>query len=665
MNWHLSLWEQSATAALMIIVVLLCRRFGLYRLPKQTLIVLWGLVWVRLLLPVSFTLPWPSVNSTVSWPIAADYPGGRLIMGKPGSTPADPVPAQLEQLQAALTDSALETWTVPLLFVIWLIGCIGCALMLFVPHIKARRIYNESLPVRHPFFERWKQAQTLRRTWTIRQSDAISTPLTYGWLRPVLLLPRLMTANCDEGQMSMILQHEFIHIKRMDVIKKGMLAVAVCVHWFNPLVWLMYKMANRDIELACDEAVIRTVGDEHRAAYARTLVHWQEQRSTLISMASHFSKYAVEERVVAIMSGKKYARYGLLLAVVTVAVTAVIFAMFGSDRSGPVREEEEAAASASAASAYPAVQGATNEYMPYDVSFSQDDVPQLMEHLHNAAYRAIYADDNVYLRVANDDAVMISLDQGATWREEVGVAIEGAVFADWLQQHDPIPGYSMQHLQDRLAAGADVRQFVLAPGKEIYVISDEQGVQLELVQTRKEQAAVLDGQRLMLTAERMPMQIDLAQLRSFYDLLVASKIVSRNQASLDYSDRVAHLQRAGMLDEAGQSAPVAGATISSTDGRVLDVSLQAEGMINFSVLSLQQDDVFTLDVSGLQAGVLEVGLLSIANNQIHTGTVNSEQNHVSITVPESGEYRIYLHNLANQRAEFQLELGEAIEGPIV
>ena len=105
----------------------------------------------------------------------------------------------------------------------------------------------------------------------------ISSPLTFGVLRPVILMPK-KTDWTDETALRYVLEHEFVHIQRFDVLSKLLLIAAVCVHRFNPLVWVMYVLANRDLELSCDETVLRRFGGDIRAAYARVLIRMEAAR---------------------------------------------------------------------------------------------------------------------------------------------------------------------------------------------------------------------------------------------------------------------------------------------------------------------------------------------------------------------------------------------------
>jgi beta-lactamase regulating signal transducer with metallopeptidase domain len=131
---------------------------------------------------------------------------------------------------------------------------LACALFFLVTHLRCRKVYKTALPVDNEFMRQWLSEHPTKRRVQIRQSDKIATPLTYGVFRPVILLPKT-TDWTDETRLRYILTHEFTHIRRFDTLTKLALAAAVCVHWFNPLVWVMYILANRDNELSCDETV--------------------------------------------------------------------------------------------------------------------------------------------------------------------------------------------------------------------------------------------------------------------------------------------------------------------------------------------------------------------------------------------------------------------------
>lgn len=137
-------------------------------------------------------------------------------------------------------------------------------------YIRCYREFQTSLPIENAFARRCLETHNLKRKLSIRQSDLISAPLTFGVWHPVILMPK-KTDWENEDTLCYVLEHEFIHIRRLDTVTKFLLITTVCIHWFNPLVWIMYFLANRDIELSCDEAVIHHFGGTSRASYAKAL----------------------------------------------------------------------------------------------------------------------------------------------------------------------------------------------------------------------------------------------------------------------------------------------------------------------------------------------------------------------------------------------------------
>ena len=174
------------------------------------------------------------------------------------------------------------------------------------------------MPVENDFIKNWLNTHQQKRPISIRQSSRFSAPLTYGVFRPVILMP-ISTDWENTNGLQYVLAHEYVHIRRFDSITKLVLIAALCVHWFNPFVWVMYVLANRDIELSCDEAVVRLFGETTKAAYARTLIGMEETRSSFAPLCNNFSKNAIEERITAIMKIKKTSLFTLLLAVILVA----------------------------------------------------------------------------------------------------------------------------------------------------------------------------------------------------------------------------------------------------------------------------------------------------------------------------------------------------------
>jgi beta-lactamase regulating signal transducer with metallopeptidase domain len=169
---------------------------------------------------------------------------------------------------------------------VWSTVAIIMVSFFLVTHLRCLKKYKTALPVNGYVFNRCLREHPIRRTVQIRQLDTIAVPLTYGIWRPVILLPKIISSK-DEWRLKYILAHELVHIKRFDTLRKWLLAAALCIHWFNPLVWAMYVLANRDIELACDEAVVRAFGQTSRSQYALALIGMEEAKIGLAPLASN------------------------------------------------------------------------------------------------------------------------------------------------------------------------------------------------------------------------------------------------------------------------------------------------------------------------------------------------------------------------------------------
>jgi hypothetical protein len=221
-----------------------------------------------------------------------------------------------------------------------------------------------------------------------------------------------------------------------------------------------------------------------------------------------------------------------------VAGTVTVFATSALDKSEAASDDEPVAEAVAAV-----YQGKSSmALMPIDLTFTPSDVPKLIDQLSASKYRAVYVDNEMVLRVTYDNSIMISKDNGSAWKNINTDRVDAKDFANWLLKNDPNPGYSMKEIQSRLANGAEVKHIAFENGKEMYVVIDSSGVQIELVQTEKIASVLIDGQRMMITSERHPYVISKQMLKSFYDLLISSNILTKTQAEQDYSERVQYLK---------------------------------------------------------------------------------------------------------------------------
>ena len=307
----MSLLQMSFTGGILILAVIVIRALAINMLPKKAFHALWWISVVRLMIPFSI----PSAFSVYSL-MGSHAPGN-------GSQAIRVLPIGASGQAASMPDSitnAVSTWTV-----VWAAGVLVCAVFFSLAYWKCRKEFQTSIPVWNDFTENWLSVHQQGRRISIRQSGRFSAPLTYGVLHPVILMPT-STKWENTDSLEYVLAHEYVHIRRFDSIRKLVLIVVLCVHWFNPLVCVMYILANRDIELLCDEAVVRFFGENTKAAYARALISMEETRSGLTPLCSSFSKNAIEERITAIMKIKKTTVFSLVLAGFIVVGTATAFA---------------------------------------------------------------------------------------------------------------------------------------------------------------------------------------------------------------------------------------------------------------------------------------------------------------------------------------------------
>lgn len=303
----LSVPQMSFYGGVLVVAVLLVRKLAAGRLPRATFVFLWGVTLCRLLLPVRLASPF-SVYRAME-PLG-ELPRRTGMLAAPG--------AAVVETAAGPRDVA---WIWPSL---WAAGVLLLAAYFLLSHALGLRRYRASLPVDHPFVTQWLAEHGLGRSVRVRCSDQIASPLTYGVLRPVILLPRQMDWD-NEQLLAFVLAHELAHIRRFDTLMKWALAAAVCVHWFNPLVWVLYITAGRDIELACDEAVMRRFGLGARASYARALVTMEEKRTLCAPLGSAFSRAPLKERVLAVMKARPFTAASTAAGLVLLLAVAVVF----------------------------------------------------------------------------------------------------------------------------------------------------------------------------------------------------------------------------------------------------------------------------------------------------------------------------------------------------
>ena len=316
----MSLLEMSLAGGLIILAAALLRGLAKDRLPVGMFEALWAVAWLRLMVPVRLPFRWSA------WTLirrALSHAAGPGPVYTAVAAPGQGTSHAVDIIQNIPTaGSAAPGRPFPIATVLWLTGAALCAGVFLAGYIRACRRFRAAEATQENYVNQIPAAHPLRRRVAVRLTEDAAAPLTYGILRPVILLPR----SLPEGAAGFVLAHEQAHIRRLDTARKLALAAALCLHWFNPLVWLMRALACRDMERACDRAVIRAMGPQARRDYARTLLDMEERRAGLTALASGFSKNAIEERIHSIMKIKPRSFLSTLLALALVLTVGAAFA---------------------------------------------------------------------------------------------------------------------------------------------------------------------------------------------------------------------------------------------------------------------------------------------------------------------------------------------------
>ena len=314
-----------AVAASWLIVVLLLLRPLLKRLaPKWVLCALWALVAVRLVCPVAlqsdlsvYRLAGDAVQSSgqvtyfqdtgfcgdVRYRLATLLPG---VSAETPSTPDSTVPdatTAADAIPRPQTPARSVDMNLP--SILWAVGIYVMLMLALAGYLSLREDVAASIPLEG----------------NVYLCDSIKSPFILGMFRPRIYL----TSGMDEAARVCVLRHERAHLRRGDHLWKPLGFLLLAVYWYNPLVWAAYILFCRDMELACDERVIRDMAAEERATYSQALLDCSRGRHWVAACPLAFGEVGVKTRVKAVLWYKKPAFWAVLAAVVVCAVVAVCF----------------------------------------------------------------------------------------------------------------------------------------------------------------------------------------------------------------------------------------------------------------------------------------------------------------------------------------------------
>ena len=313
------LLHMSITGGILIIFIIFLRLLAINRLPKKIFMLLWDIALLRLLLPLNLPFPY-----SISTPAAKIADTKLLTFTKAEvNFPEITVGAPAISAETGFSQTADILNNLPLL--IWLLGTMTLLIIFTTLYVRERRKVQDALPLAKETEEDLKRLIFLPKRVRILVSDRLSTPLTCGILSPKIILSDIY-GTMDCAKLKYVLTHELIHIKRADNFCKLMMLAAVCIHWFNPAVWMMLFLYNRDIELSCDEKVIQILGENNKKDYAMALVTLTEQTRSRSLFSTGFGKNTTKERIVAIMKYKKATVFSIIIAVLSIGGAITVFA---------------------------------------------------------------------------------------------------------------------------------------------------------------------------------------------------------------------------------------------------------------------------------------------------------------------------------------------------
>ncbi len=296
----------------MILLVLALRLFLKKHLPCGIFPALWCLCALRLMLPI--TIPTRlSVWNLLHTPTAAQANG--VI-----SDALTPFPAFATNGTA---ESAADAAGIRPMLLVWLVCAILFAAYFVIGYACMVRRFRGTRIAPQPSIDALLDRFRFSRDPRICVSSSRRAPLTFGVFRPTVLLPEDLPVG--DARFQLVLAHELAHIRRKDCLRKLLLTVCLCLYWWNPLVWLMVWLANRDMELACDEAVLRAMGPDCKKAYALTLLDMARRKPKSAPLCSGFAKSSAEERIRAILSFKRIPAWVGICVAVLFVLTASVF----------------------------------------------------------------------------------------------------------------------------------------------------------------------------------------------------------------------------------------------------------------------------------------------------------------------------------------------------
>lgn len=300
-----------------IAIMLLIFRFIIGKvIPRKFIYSIWAIVLFRLLIPISLSSKWSIMNVIDSYNIKSiTIPKNQINILSYTNT---------IQVADSYYPIKYKTQFITSFFnitsIIWIVGIIIISIMTYILYritmkklMKAKQTneYNDVLID-------CMNVLKMKGTISIYEGDFIQTPVVVGLLKPKIIIPNTVANK----ELKYIILHELCHIKRKDQLWKLLTILAVCIHWYNPFIWLLFYIADKDMEISCDEKVLNNIQSNERKEYAKTLTNMACAPQFAVTA---FGSTAIKARILNIVHYKKLPLYMIIImSIVCIIITILL-----------------------------------------------------------------------------------------------------------------------------------------------------------------------------------------------------------------------------------------------------------------------------------------------------------------------------------------------------
>ncbi|MBP0964457.1 MAG: hypothetical protein J5999_04085 [Oscillospiraceae bacterium] len=428
-EFFLKIIGMSITACLVGAIVLVLRAL-LKPAPRVFSYLLWAAVFVRLLVPFSLPLPTSEISPITPVNIHIEPYADQ------NANSAAPLSAGISknmEISIYTSENIPEYKTSEIMLenlsAVWLLGVLVMTVRFMVSYFGLKRRLRTAVCLEDNIFI----------------SDNIGTPFIFGIIKPRIYIPE----NLPENRRKPIILHEKYHIRRLDHIAKIVIYLALCIHWFNPVVWLCFSLCERDMEMSCDEAVTGKMTRSERADYSEALLAAAPKKA--VRFTAGFSESPTEKRIKNVLSFKKPALWITVFCALAAVVSVVILCSDNSPKSEDTAAENLA-----------------------DVPLSIPVVPASTEFLESVYFGSefpylLYATPFEYLFTDGMDGMYLCSDSSVLWAANIGASFEAV--------KDKIPfeiggpswnGLSMGAFYEEIDGGEQLRLWCSATGYEAH-----------------------------------------------------------------------------------------------------------------------------------------------------------------------------------------------------